>query len=295
MLELAVDDICDMITTKQMLKGYGDGSFGGGAGPSIQCLDKRKRARNDSILTKILQASSSCENAENERSPPRKKKRKETHKEKEIHVNKWQLPASDSTLNDPEDSGRPGNKRVRRSSDFLVALKNAKSSTMNLIELGQVTDTSRWFELSSSSSRGRTYRVEIKETVNCTCEFFNQKNAPCKHILYVYLNVLNVCESSHLLQQAYLTKNELLNIFNQKVPISNENIKLTNRAILQSTSTLTRMAVPPQENVPLNQSLPAKPFMPEPQNDPCWLLKRKGIYQNVMDITAILITIFWVA
>ena len=88
------------------------------------------------------------------------------------------------------------------------------------------------------------------------------------------MNVLYVCESSHLLQQVYLTKNELLNIFHQKVPISNENIKLTNRAILQSTSTLTRMAIPPQENVPLNQSLPAKPFMPEPQNDPYWLLKR---------------------
>ena len=87
---------------------------------------------------------------------------------------------------------------------------------------------------------------------------------------------MNVCESSHLLQQVYLTKNELLNIFHQKVPISNENIKLTNRAILQSTSTLTRMAVPPPKNVSLNQSLPAKPFMPELQNDHYWLLKRTG-------------------
>ena len=225
-----------------------------------------------------MQASSSYENADNECSPPRKKKkkkkkeRKETHKEKEIHVNKCQLSDLDSTLNHPEDSRRPRNKRL---SDFLVALQNTKNSTMNLIDLGQVTDTSRWFELSSSSSRGRTYKVEIKETVNCTCEFFNQKNTPCKHILYVHLNVLNVCESSYLLQQVCLTKNELLNIFHQKVPISNENIKLIN-AILQSTSTLTRMAVPPQENVPLNQSLPAKPFMPEPQNDPYWLLKRTG-------------------
>ena len=54
LFESAVDDICDMITTKQMLKGYGDGSFGGGTGPSIQCLDKRKCARNDSILTRIM-------------------------------------------------------------------------------------------------------------------------------------------------------------------------------------------------------------------------------------------------
>ena len=73
-----------------------------------------------------------------------------------------------------------------------------------------------------------------------------------------------------------LTKNELLNIFHQKVPISNENIKLTNGAILQSTSTLTRMTVPPQENVPLNQYLPAKPFMQRPPNDPYSLLKRTG-------------------
>ena len=152
-------------------------------------------------------------------------------------------------FNDPENSRRPGNKRVKRSKDFLVALKNAKSSTINLIDLGRVTDTLGWFELSSSSSGGRAYRAEIKQTVNCTCEFFNQKNTPCKHIFYLYLNVLNVCQSSHLLQQVYLTKNELLNIFYQKVLISNENIKLTNRAILQSTS--TRLAVPPQENVSL--------------------------------------------
>ena len=84
----------------------------------------------------------------------KQKKRKGTHKEKEIHVNKWQLSDSYSTLNDPENSRRPGNKRVKRSSDFLVALKNAKSSKVNLIDSGQVTDTSSWFELSSSSSRG---------------------------------------------------------------------------------------------------------------------------------------------
>ena len=98
LFESAVDYICDMITTKQMLKGYGEGSFRGETGPSIQPLDKRERARNDSILTKIMQPSSSYVNAENEFSPHRKKKqkkRKQTQKEKEIHVNKWQLSGSD--------------------------------------------------------------------------------------------------------------------------------------------------------------------------------------------------------
>ena len=77
MFESVVDDICEMINTKQMLKNYGDGSFGGGTGPSIQFLDKCERVRNGSILTKIMQASSSHENAENECSPPLKKKTKE--------------------------------------------------------------------------------------------------------------------------------------------------------------------------------------------------------------------------
>ena len=60
-----------------MLKGYRDGSSGDGTGPSIQCLDKRKRAHNDSILTKIMQASSSHENAENKCSQPREKTKEE--------------------------------------------------------------------------------------------------------------------------------------------------------------------------------------------------------------------------
>ena len=47
---------------------------------------------------------------------------------------------------------------------------------MNLIDLGQVTDTSRWFELSSSSSRGRTYRVEIKETKLHMRVFYSEKH-----------------------------------------------------------------------------------------------------------------------
>ena len=44
--------------------------------------------------------------------------------------------------------------------------------------------------------------------------------------------------------------------------------------ILQATATLTRMAVPPKENISLNQSLQVKTFMPEPQSNPYWLLKR---------------------
>ena len=54
----------------------------------------------------------------------KKKKGKGTNKEKEINVNKWQLPDSDLSINDPEDSRRPGNERVKRSSDFMPEPQN---------------------------------------------------------------------------------------------------------------------------------------------------------------------------
>ena len=43
----------------------------------------------------------------------KQKKRRGTHKKRKIHANKWQLSDSDSTINDPEDSRRTGNKRVK--------------------------------------------------------------------------------------------------------------------------------------------------------------------------------------
>ena len=78
--QLSLFESAVMITNKHMLKGcscYRAGSFGGVAGPSNQCLDQSKRARNDSFLTKFMQSSSGYVNEENECSPPQKNKTKE--------------------------------------------------------------------------------------------------------------------------------------------------------------------------------------------------------------------------
>ena len=92
-----------------------------------------------------------------------------------------------------------------------------------------------------------TERVEIKETVNCTCEVLIKKNTPCKRIFYVYLNLLNLWIFAFITGSVFDKK---VSIFHQNVLISNKNIKLTKRAILQSTSTLTRMVVLPQKKFP---------------------------------------------
>ena len=53
--EACIDDICEQVTVKQMLKGYGEGSFIGGTGTSFGNLQKRKKAREDSLTSKIIE------------------------------------------------------------------------------------------------------------------------------------------------------------------------------------------------------------------------------------------------
>ena len=90
LFDAAVDDITEFITVKQMLRNYKDGSFGGCSGPSFDNLRKRKLARQDKVLNKVMDDDSDDEPvelsmnmvniSENEMmeagcSPPRKKKR----------------------------------------------------------------------------------------------------------------------------------------------------------------------------------------------------------------------------
>ena len=66
-----------------------------------------------------------------------------------------------------------------------------------------------WFEIFSGAGRAKSYKIDICQTIKCACEYFSQKNTLCKHILYIYLFILNVPENSNLLQQMYLTRAEL--------------------------------------------------------------------------------------
>ena len=138
-----------MITAKQMLQGYADGSFCGGTGPSFNTLQSRRKAREASTCSMIFEGESDC-------SPPRKRKKftkKKWTKEnrvksnKKVSTNKWQIPdgsdqsercdSNEETLN--LSTVRLGNKRRRRSADFLTSLKYVKNDKekMALLDFGE--------------------------------------------------------------------------------------------------------------------------------------------------------------
>ena len=149
---------------------------------------------------------------------------------------------------------------------------------MALLDFGESNKFSCWYDVSSrTGKRGKSYRVHLKQDISCSCEFFAQKNTPCKHLLYVYLFVLNLPEDSAVLQQVHLSGSELIEMFSSKVPKSVDNCpKLTPKALLRSTSTVGYMQIPNQPKTPLNKKMTAKPPMPEPQDDPYWIIGKTG-------------------
>ena len=142
--ECTLDDVAEFVIIKQMLKGYEEGNFGGGTGPSYMQINSRKDARNIKASFTIIEEDSSpvLYNDENDGfSPPRKRRSQSKSKTKKITKNVSSSKCDDSPneasfddLSQEESSEnvtsdeekRLGNERPKRSSAFMIALKNVK-------------------------------------------------------------------------------------------------------------------------------------------------------------------------
>ena len=232
--ECTLDDVAEFVTIKQMLKGYEEGNFGGGTGPSYMQINSRKDARNIKASFTVIEEDSSPihYNDENDGfSPPRKRRSQSKSKTKKITKNVSSSKCDDSPneasfddLSQEESSEnvtsdeekRLGNERPKRSSTFMIAMKNMKefAQKTSIISMGEQDKCHKWFHVSSGRNNAISYTVDIRRELRCSCEYFVQKNTPCKHILYIMMKVFNVKESSYILQQIYLTKKQIKNLFN---------------------------------------------------------------------------------
>ena len=73
-----------------------------------------------------------------------------------------------------EKNKRPGNQSTKRSSRFMDASKNAKSqqSKLHLVGMGIHDAYHKWFEISSAAGSAKSYKIVIRHTIQCTCEYF---------------------------------------------------------------------------------------------------------------------------
>ena len=76
-----------------------------------------------------------------------------------------------------------------------------------------------------------------------------------------------------MIQQMFLTKTELKKLSSSQVEIIvSEETALTTRALLQSSSNISKFWAPTQTQIKLSDVMPTKPSLPELQNDPYWIL-----------------------
>ena len=230
MFEAAVDDIAEQVTVKRMLAGYGDVAFGGATGPSLMELGKRKDANHKLVSSRIDEDISSDNEmsaivAQSGCSPPRKRKRISKSiqslsgegKNKKQGFSNWQGSDNEIQTSSDKDNGDEREEYTRhvRGSKFVSALNNAKDAQeKGLISLLKEcrTEFKGDFQVTSSRNNKDMYNVEISESLSCECDFFAKESSPCKHIIWVMLFVLGVEESSPVLHQLFLTKNELKKI-----------------------------------------------------------------------------------
>ena len=120
-----------------MLKGYEEGNFG--TVPSYKQINSRKDAQNIKVSFTVIEEDSSpihCNDEDDGFSPPRKRRSQLKNKTKKI-TKKWDDSPSEPSFDDlnreessenvtSDEEKRLGNERSKRSSAFMVALKNMK-------------------------------------------------------------------------------------------------------------------------------------------------------------------------
>lgn len=127
--------------------------------------------------------------------------------------------SSSSSDNSTTKDSRPRVFRKKKSSVFQRSLDEAKRCKHEIAvkkTLISNVDERRY----AISSSGKVYEVSVSQIPSCTCPFRSKKpDQVCKHLVWVYLNVLRIGEQSNLIQQVGLTKSELKKMF-QDAPAS---------------------------------------------------------------------------
>ncbi|ORY27176.1 hypothetical protein BCR39DRAFT_538752 [Naematelia encephala] len=87
-------------------------------------------------------------------------------------------------------------------------------------------------------STGNVYTIHISRSPVCDCPDCSKGNIPCKHIIFVFLKVLKVPETSMAWYQKGLTLSELSDIFNAAPPTPNGSVLVSTKvrnAFLKAT------------------------------------------------------------
>jgi cell wall assembly regulator SMI1 len=151
-------------------------------------------------------------------------------------------------------------KRTTRSKKFNESLKLAKVTKMALVQIHDVDQTKKIFEI---DQHGKQRLVEIEETVSCNCSFASKKDV-CLHVIWVLINVLEVNVNDNLLHQKSHSKETVHQLFRTLVESSSSETsprvdhQQATTHNMQSSHTISRPRVPQSQPLDSNVLQPAR-------------------------------------
>ena len=217
------EDVAESVKLSATLRAYGTGVFRGGGGPSAADLQRRRYAeqtkRADAYideLNKIAQTSTS-----NIRT-----------RETESFVDPTSSHRHDPPGGKAAKSARTAPYRPQRSKSFLRSMDIAKKCKKSFT-VQNTSVTKEKVQIGMRHSSGKYNNVTISKYPDCAeCAYCTKQNL-CSHIIWAYLFVCNMPESSPILQQRALSTEELTEVISSLKAASTASNPLTS----PSTST----------------------------------------------------------
>lgn len=259
LIDVIYDDVADSVKFARHLKLIGNGSLAPATGVTHSIIEAREREMQrrkaisygqeltaDSNLTLHREAEDRNAFKIDPKCKHRHDKRARNSKSPQNENQTMRKSAYDGSTSNPSDlSGsssedlpdkeseripelttkRGGRFRKNRSKQFQKNLAKAKHQTSRIsVVTSRNIDTShRVYVISSAQVEDHscTYEVHVSREPSCSCpQGLKAKKEICKHIIWVYLFVLGVPESSSLLNQVYLAEEETRKMLDNVPPIS---------------------------------------------------------------------------
>jgi hypothetical protein len=215
LVDAAYYDTVESLMLETEFECFKAGTFKGGDGPDFHTREQKERVeqmRRARVYAEeirkggetISEGQNSCQNASDSFTPTSSSHRPDKRSSSSEHPTSFKKHKGSQQ--------REAKWRQTRSKVFQQSLKKVKNEPFQLVSanLGK-----HEFMVYSVNSRN-TYLVSVTTTPHCECPFYiikqNNTQQICKHILWVYLFVLEIPEESKLINQVALLKSEVLEL-----------------------------------------------------------------------------------
>ena len=218
LLDAARQDVAENLQLRANLRGYEQGTYSGGKGPSQSVISKRNYAeqekRAQAFSNELLGYMVSGEEAPQPKSSETFVDERASHRHDPPRRSFECKDRSSTSTKASKQVKRPCPSRNNRSKNFIRVLEIAKKiKSLSVKSEVIVSEQERHFTL--ASSLGVTYDIELNNIPNCSCRYCSDRDV-CSHIVWLLLNRFKVPEDEYLLQQRGYTSHELKSIFQPK-------------------------------------------------------------------------------